>query len=268
LPDSELPAHASQVNYQASISVNIAILHASRGRIRPGWFARRLIGSYIIFETSTPMDSPLTSFAPETWPIYKSWSALAGYFDGDGTVEFSIHEFTLKVRLAFDENWKLHLEGLKRFLETRGIRCGAVRRKDGFNTWHVVVSNIDGVKLMADRMLPHLSKKRIEVKAVLDYYDDRITGDQFVDIMNRLVLAGERTGKHRGRGPNLTYSRGVLESRRMGEQKRVAKRTVILPTELAERIRSDRKNESLSLLELSRRYRYSIPVIKRALALA
>ena len=131
---------------------------------------------------------------PEAWPPYKNWSALAGYFDGDGTVEFSIHEFTLKVRLAFDENWKLHLEGLKRFLEIRGIRCGAVRRKDGFNTWHVVVSNIDGVKLMAKKMLPYLSKKRIELKAVLDHYGDRITGDQFVEIMNRLVLAGSELG--------------------------------------------------------------------------
>jgi hypothetical protein len=164
------------------------------------------------------MDSRPAIIDPKAWPPYKNWSALAGYLDGDDTVEFSIHEFTLKIRLAFDENWKLHLEGLKRFLEIRGIRCGSVRRKDGFDTWHVVVSNINGVKLMARKVLPYLSKKRIELKAVSDYYNDRITGDEFVEIMNRLVLLGGRTGKHRGPGPNFTYSRGVHKSRMQGKR--------------------------------------------------
>lgn len=213
------------------------------------------------------MSSQSAALSQGTGPVYKSWSTLAGYFDGDGTVEFSIHAFTIKVRLAFDENWKPHLEGLKQFLELRGIRCGLVRRKDGYNTWHVVVSNVEGVMVMAKRMLPYAAKKRIELKATLDYYYDRITGDEFVGTMNRLVLAGERTGKHRGRGPNFKYSHGVLESHRVGEEKRVAKRTLYVPVEVAKRIRLDRQEKSLSLLELSRRYEYSIPVIKRALVL-
>ena len=187
-----------------------------------------------------------------TAPFYRSWSTLTGYFDGDGTVEFSIHTFILKIRLAFDENWKPHLEGLKLFLEERGIRCGAVRRKDGYNTWHVVISNIEGVMLMAKRMLPYSAKKRVELKAVLDYYEDKITGDQFVALMNRMVLIGERTGKDRGRGPVFPYSYGVLESRRLGEERRVAKRTLQVPVEVAERIRFDR-NEPLTLLQLSKR---------------
>jgi hypothetical protein len=212
------------------------------------------------------MDPQPVALTRETWPIYRSWSTLAGYFDGDGTVEFSIHRFTLKVRLAFDENWKLHLEWLKQFIELRGIRCGAVRKKDGYNTWHIVVSDIEGVMLMDKKMLPYAAKKRIELKTVLDYYEDRITGDLFVGAMNRLVVAGERTGKHRGHGPNFTYSRGVLASRMVGERKRVAKRTLHLPVEVATRIRLDRKERVLTLLEFSRSYHYSIPVIKRALA--
>ena len=202
---------------------------------------------------------------PESGTTYKSWSALAGYFDGDGTVEFSIHKFTLKVRLAFDENWKPHLEGLKQFLELRGIKCGAVRRKDGYNTWHVVVSNIRGVRMMARSMLQYSAKKRIELKAVLDYYDDRITGDQFVDVMNKLVAAGERTGKYRGHGPKFSYSGGVHESRRQGEKKRAAKRINEVPANVANMIRLDRNEKSLTLVELSKKYRYSIRVIRRTL---
>ena len=212
------------------------------------------------------MDSESALLNPRNRQVYRSWSALAGYFDGDGTVEFSIHPFTIKIRLAFDGNWKPHLDGLRRFLEAREIRCGLVRRKDGYNTWHVVVSNIAGVVEMARRMLSYTVKKTSELKAVLNYYNDRITGDELVQTMNGPVLVGERTGKNRGRGPKFTYSRGVLESRGVGEKRRVAKRTLVLPETLAKKIKLDREEKSLSLLELSKRYRRSIPVIKRALA--
>jgi len=88
------------------------------------------------------MDSQIKVPHQATWPVYRGWSSLAGYFDGDGTVEFSINPLTLKVRLAFDENRKPQLEGLREFLGLRGITCGVVRRKDGYNTWHVVVSTL------------------------------------------------------------------------------------------------------------------------------
>lgn len=90
---------------------------------------------------------------------------------------------------------------------------------------------------MAKKMLPYLSKKGVELKAASDYYHDRITGDEFVEIMNRLVLLGERTGKHRGPGPDFTYSHGVLKSRMQGEKRRVSKRIIILPDEVAEGIK-------------------------------
>ena len=144
------------------------------------------------------MDSEPASPNTRGRQVYASWGTLAGYFDGGGTVEFSIHPYILKIRLAFDENWKPHLDGLRSFLEARGIRCGLVRRKDGYNTWHVVVSNIAGVMEMAKKMRPYTVKKTSELNAVIDYYHDRITGDEFVQTMNGLVVAGERTGKDRG----------------------------------------------------------------------
>jgi len=198
-------------------------------------------------------------------PVYKGWSGVAGYFDGDGTVEFSIHEFVLKIRLAFDENWRPHLEALKVFLESRGIVCGSVRRKDGYNTWHVVVSNIEGVVKMAKSMMPYSTKKRIELQAVAEYYCDRITGDQFVQVMNGLVSLGERTGKNRGTGPPFCYSNGVLESRRIGEQRRASKRVIILPAEMVRTLQHEREAEQLTLLELSKRHGRSVRVIRRAL---
>jgi len=95
---------------------------------------------------------------------YRGWSELAGYFDGDGTVEFSVESFTIHIRLAFDENWEAHLLGIANFLRSKGIVAGRVRKKEGFNTWHVVISNIEGVKRMAKFMAPHTVKKRRELK--------------------------------------------------------------------------------------------------------
>jgi len=37
---------------------------------------------------------------------------LAGFFDGEGTVEFGVGKCTLHIRLAFDENWDAHLLGI------------------------------------------------------------------------------------------------------------------------------------------------------------
>jgi hypothetical protein len=89
-----------------------------------------------------------------------------------------------------------------------------------------------------------------------------------VQVMNGLVSLGERTGKDRGRGPPLSYSDGVLESRRQGEEKRVSKRILTIPSEMVRKIRQERERECLSLLELSRRHGYSVRVIRRVLAKA
>jgi hypothetical protein len=118
----------------------------------------------------------------------------------------------------------------------------------------------DSRTAMSKGMLPHSAKKKIELEAVVDYHGGRVTGHQFVGIMNRIVLGGERTGKYRGRGRDFGCSCGVLEYPNWGE-KRVAKRTLSVPVEVAKRIRQDGEEKSLGL---SRSYRLPIPVMKRA----
>jgi intein/homing endonuclease len=113
-------------------------------------------------------------------PSYRGWAGLAGYFDGDGTVEFNIHKFTIEIRLAFDENWKPHLEGIRKFLESRSIICGNVRKKESYNTWHLVVSRISSVRKMSRELVKHTVKKKAELLAVLQYLDDGMTGEAFV----------------------------------------------------------------------------------------
>jgi len=120
--------------------------------------------------------------------------ARVGYFDGDGTVEFNIHKFMVEIRLAFDENWKPHLEGIRRFLEGKSIICGNVRKKESFKTWHLVISRISSVRRLARELVRHAVKKRAELIAVLRYLDDEITVETFVNEMNGVVRKGEGTG--------------------------------------------------------------------------
>jgi len=197
---------------------------------------------------------------------YKTWAELAGYFDGDGTVEFSVDSFTIHIRLAFDENWEKHLQGIASFLRRKGVSAGKVRKKESFNTWHLVVSNIEGVRRMARALIPHAVKKGRELQAVLSYFRDEITGDQFVNVMNAEVSSGQRTGKLRPNGPRFTHSEGVKASRRMGEAKRRSRRLTPIPQTVVNRILKDWREGNFALAILSRRYGYSPRIVKRVIA--
>jgi hypothetical protein len=61
---------------------------------------------------------------------------------------------------------------------------------------------------MARKLTRYCTKKRPELEAVIDYYSNRITGDEFVGIMNSFVASGERTGKIREGGPPFTLLEG------------------------------------------------------------
>jgi hypothetical protein len=134
-------------------------------------------------------------------PRYTTWCQIAGYFDGDGTVEFSIKGRRVHIRLAFDDNWKPFLEGIRSFLIEKGVVPGKVRQKEKSMTWHIVVSRIASVILMANEMLPFVVKKRRELQAAIEYLEGRMSGREFVEIMNEEVRQGQRTGKLRPYGP-------------------------------------------------------------------
>jgi hypothetical protein len=139
---------------------------------------------------------------------YGNWVGLGGYFDGDGTIEVNVRTFTVDIRLAFDENWKPHLDGIRAFLEAHGVTCGAVRKKDGFNTWHLVIAQRASALLLAKKLLRHTVKKRGELIAAIAYMENEITAEELVRRFNNFVRIGERTGKLRRAAPPFTLSEG------------------------------------------------------------
>jgi hypothetical protein len=90
---------------------------------------------------------------------------------------------------------------------------------------------------MAKKMLPYSVKKTVGLRAVIRYFEDKITGDEFVQVMNGEVKLGRRTRKFRVSGPRSTRKDDVMEGRRVGCQR--AKQTRGLARSL--RTREDKK---------------------------
>jgi hypothetical protein len=149
---------------------------------------------------------------------YTSWAAVAGYFDGDGCVDIYPLVYVLHWVLSFSDNWTEQLEQVRRFLIARGISVGKPRR-NGKAAWMFEVAEISSMKLMATKMLRSggIYKKRRELQLLLDYYDDKVTGNQVIEGFNSEVRLGIRTGKLRD--PNMPfghrdgYARGRYASR-------------------------------------------------------
>jgi hypothetical protein len=197
--------------------------------------------------------------------VYRGWSTLAGYFDGDGTVEFSVKENIVEIRLAFDDNWKPFLEGIRRFLIARGVIPGSVRRKEKSMTWHIVIARITSVQRMAKAMLPYSVKKRRELETALEYLGDKITGDGFVRVMNEKVSSGKRTGKLRISGPPYIRIEGVKQGRKAAYAKGAETRKIELPLEVALRIERDWIEGGLTYLELSKKHGFSKEFLRRTI---
>jgi hypothetical protein len=180
-------------------------------------------------------------------------------------VEFSVKVFRIEIRLAFDENWKPLLDGLRQFLAHRSIGSGKVRSKGKSRTWHLVVSRRRSVLRMAKAMLPHVVKKRKELIAVISYMEGNNTGRDFVDAMNRAVKLGERVGKIREGGPDFTHASGVRTSRFVGESRRRSVRTTLVDPGISQAILRDRNLCGYKFEELEAKYGYSRWILRRVI---
>ncbi len=143
------------------------------------------------YETSAQTSQSKNSSDTE---IYKSWSQIAAYFDGDGCL--SIRKvavgipFTLGLTVDFIDQSRKQICMIEAFLRKRGIKSG----KPHFNgsAWRVTIGGIRDTEVTLRRMLPHLCKKSVEVAAALDYLGGRITGNQFQIILEEQVREGNR----------------------------------------------------------------------------
>jgi len=69
-------------------------------------------------------------------------------------------------------------------------------------------------------MLPYTFKKREELQAILDYFDNKTTGTQLIGMINESVEDGNRTGKIRKVDIPFTRQEGRLLTKQRREHAR------------------------------------------------
>lgn len=137
---------------------------------------------------------------------YSNWSQVGGYFDGDGMVGLKVQMYTIQLYLDFSDNWLPHLDMLKGFISGSGIESYLSGHSNNVHSLRIM--SVEGVLAAAKRMLPHVSKKLLELKMVIDYYENRITAQDVVDCFNKEVESGKRTGKVRKTSIPYDYQSG------------------------------------------------------------
>ena len=165
--------------------------------------------------------------------------------------------------MSFTDNYRPHLEMIREFLLSQGANVEPLH--DVGSAWGLKVARAESVQKMASMMEPHLFKKREEVRAILDYYDNKITGTQLAEAFNESVRAGNRTGKIRSadvpytrqEGQALSKKEHVEHAKKMGEGNRK------LTDEDREQIRSDITSEVATNGELAKKYGVSASTISR-----
>ncbi len=141
---------------------------------------------------------------------YTDWTAVAGFFDGDGSVDIDVRAYTIHWVISFSDNWLGQIEQIREFLVKHGIRVGKTRRA-GVGGWTCEVKEISSLKTMAIEMLRSggIYKKKRELLLLIDYYSDKVRGTEVLEAFNTEVRLGIRVGKIRKTGLPYTHTGGV-----------------------------------------------------------
>jgi hypothetical protein len=196
---------------------------------------------------------------------YRDWRQVAGYFDGDGCADYDPGKWVLHPKLLFSDNFRPHLEMLVQFLVSRNIATHTLSSTTG--AWKFGVGQAKSVRRMASMMWSHCSKKREEVKAILDYLDNKITGSQLVEVFNESVRIGNRTGKIRTVIMPYTRAEGqaMRDEKRTEHAHKMITANTIITADLIDQIRESLLSGEATNAELAKKYDVSPAAISRAM---
>ncbi len=145
---------------------------------------------------------------------YNDWRQVGGYFDGDGCVIVQIRQFVLILYLQWTDGCREHLEQIDRFLHSiQGIST-RIYRDAVYDAYHLMVTRQDSVLRIAKEMLPFTFKKKVELEVVVDYYGDRITGNEGIALLNQQIERGFRSANKISANLPLTHKKAVARARR------------------------------------------------------
>jgi hypothetical protein len=123
---------------------------------------------------------------------------VSAFFDGEGSISLSPGMHSIGISLRFSQVDKRVLDEIAELLSSKGVSGTGVYVQDRTrrHAIHVLVIGSDeGVESTLTMMWPYLRVKSVQAKLTLDYLQDRITGNEFIEAMNGEVQAGRRAGK-------------------------------------------------------------------------
>jgi hypothetical protein len=216
----------------------------------------------------------LDGFAPvldglnEGQESYNTWGQIGGYFDGDGNVGLEAVRYVIRFKLRFSDTWEPQIKAVRSFLGSKNVTTTVISRErhlDKKDAYRIDVDSIAGVLKAAKAMLPYCVKKAEDLQIVVDYLEGRITGNKAIERFNQEVRMGRRSGYIRE--PTLPFTReeGIRLAQLENARKARSAYAVTIKDEVQQAIRSDRKELKLSQIRLSKKYGYTVSVIRRVL---
>ena len=198
---------------------------------------------------------------------YESWEQVAGYFDGDGNVRIDVGAFVLRLGVRFADTWKPQLDAIHTFLAKQGITLGSVgpeKRKGQRPMYRLDVGEIESTIRVMRFLLPLCVKKHEDLRIALDYFEDKITGNEAIRLLDNLWAIGRRRGTNHDANLPYTRSEGLRMHKLTNAKKARDAHRVKVPLDIKEQIKEDRKL-GLTKRSLEEKYGYTQRVVERVL---
>jgi hypothetical protein len=217
--------------------------------------SRERFGSY------EPRNSYGLMAASEGGSPYADWGQTAAYFDGDGAVIPLIQYYNLLFHLTWADSYLPQLDQLKAFLESQELHPAKI----AFNgsAYFLPLYRQDDVLEAARKMLPMTYKKFHDLRTVIGYLENSITGSEAIERLNESVRAGRRRAPIRYVHMPFIRNEGAYAGRVLGAR-RAAKGREIFNDEQKKDIITQ-KGAGVSVAELARVYDVSLDTIYRVL---
>jgi hypothetical protein len=145
---------------------------------------------------------------------YDDWRQVSGYFDGDGCVIARIRQLVVILYLRRTECCTEQLEQVEILLLSTEEMPARIYRDAVLAAYHLMVSRQDSVVKIAQKLLLYTLKKRVELQVGLDYYADKITGNEAVALLNEQIERGFRSANQLSASLPLTHTEAVRRARR------------------------------------------------------
>lgn len=172
--------------------------------------------------------------------------------------------FTIIPSLDWADSYRPQLEAVRSFLLKNGFApTNTYSSESPKPVWHLRLYEKGGLLEAMASMLPYLCKKYDQVKACMDYVQDRITAETLAELFNHATLEGTRSGFPRRVSMPYTHSEGVNLARKAVRHGTHASK--ILTREVLDDILG-RKSRGETLRDISFQYHVSRSSVRRALA--